>query len=243
MASAVGYHNRLELFGVGSACQCRSCWRCEFDSWVGRIPWQKKWQPIPIFLPGKSHGQGRLGGYSPRGSRESDTTEHACIFGVGGRPILLRHVSQLQNTVECQADKTDVYWTLFNLGIRWDVNKCDWCIIIKCDPAVLQMWLAKTRWYWSWMGPYPVWLVSLQEDRHTGAKTHRVNASDEAGRDWSDAATSQRMLEMAGKPPAARRGKEGSFSVFQGSLSPADTLIQFLGWEDQPCLISPADTS
>ena len=36
---------------------------------------------------------GSLGGYSPRGSRESDTTEHACTSGVGGRPILPRHVS------------------------------------------------------------------------------------------------------------------------------------------------------
>ena len=36
---------------------------------------------------------GSLGGYSPWGSRESDTTEHACTFGVGGRPILPRHMS------------------------------------------------------------------------------------------------------------------------------------------------------
>ena len=53
----------------------------------------------------------------------------------------------------------------------------------------------------------------------------RVNAGDEAGRDWSGTATSQRMLGTAGKPPAARRGKEGSSSVFQRSLSLADTLI------------------
>ena len=85
--------------------------------------------------------------------------------------------------------------------------------------------ISQDRWYWSWMGPHPVWLVSLQEDSHVGAKTHRVNAADEAGKDWTDAATSQGMLEMARKPPAARRGKEGSSSVFQRSLSLADTLI------------------
>ena len=36
-----------------------------FDSWVRKIPWRRKWQPTPIFLPGKSHGQRNLGGYSP----------------------------------------------------------------------------------------------------------------------------------------------------------------------------------
>ena len=36
-----------------------------FDSWVGKIPWRRKWQPITVFLPGKSHGQRSLAGYSP----------------------------------------------------------------------------------------------------------------------------------------------------------------------------------
>ena len=38
-------------------------------------PWRRKWQPTPIFLPGDSHGQRSLAGYSPWGPRESDTTE------------------------------------------------------------------------------------------------------------------------------------------------------------------------
>ena len=33
----------------------------------GRVPWRRKWQPTPVFLPGKSHGQRSLAGYSPRG--------------------------------------------------------------------------------------------------------------------------------------------------------------------------------
>ena len=40
-----------------------------FDPWVGKIPWRRKWQPIPIFLPGKSHGQRSLVGYSPWGHK------------------------------------------------------------------------------------------------------------------------------------------------------------------------------
>ena len=40
--------------GKGSDCQCR---RLGFDLWVRKIPWRKKWQPTPVFLTGKSHGQ------------------------------------------------------------------------------------------------------------------------------------------------------------------------------------------
>ena len=51
------------------------CKRCGFDAWVGKIPWKKKWQPTPVFLPGQSHGQRSLVGYSPWGHKEPDTTE------------------------------------------------------------------------------------------------------------------------------------------------------------------------
>jgi len=39
------------------------------------IPWRRKWQSTPVVLPGKSHGQSSLVGYSPWGHKESDTTE------------------------------------------------------------------------------------------------------------------------------------------------------------------------
>ena len=47
-----------------STCQCR---RHSFDPWVGKIPWRRKWQPPPVFLPGESHGWSSLVGYSPQG--------------------------------------------------------------------------------------------------------------------------------------------------------------------------------
>ena len=37
-----------------------------FDPWVGKIPWRRKWKPTPLFLPGESHGQRSLVGYSHR---------------------------------------------------------------------------------------------------------------------------------------------------------------------------------
>ena len=62
-----------------STCQCRRCRRHGLDPWVGRIPWRRAWRPTPVFLPGESHGQKSLAGYSPWGHRESDTTEHTHV--------------------------------------------------------------------------------------------------------------------------------------------------------------------
>ena len=48
-----------------------------FDSWVGKIPWRRKWLPTPVFLPvhGGFHGQRSLAGYHPWGLKESDMAE------------------------------------------------------------------------------------------------------------------------------------------------------------------------
>ena len=46
-----------------------------FDPWLGKIPWRRECLPTPVFLPGKSHGQRGLVGYSPWGPKESDMTK------------------------------------------------------------------------------------------------------------------------------------------------------------------------
>ena len=55
--------------------------RHRLDPWVGKIPCYRKWQPAPVFLPDKFHGQRRsLLGYTPLGHKESDTPrEQACM--------------------------------------------------------------------------------------------------------------------------------------------------------------------
>ena len=55
--------------GKESPCQCR---RLRFDPWIGKVPWRRKWQPTPVFLPGESYGQRSLAGYSPWGHTELD---------------------------------------------------------------------------------------------------------------------------------------------------------------------------
>ena len=64
-----------------NAARCR---RHGFDPWVGKIPWRRKWQPTPLFLPGKFHGQRSLAVCSPWGHKELDMIEqlgfHTCIL-------------------------------------------------------------------------------------------------------------------------------------------------------------------
>ena len=62
-----------------STCQCRRHKRHGFNSWVWKIPWRRKWQPTPLFLPGKFHGERSLAGYSPGGCEESGRTEQLNI--------------------------------------------------------------------------------------------------------------------------------------------------------------------
>ena len=71
---------QVEEFSAGasgkeSICQYRRHKRHWFDLWVGKIPWRRKWQLTPVFLPGESHGQRSLAGYSPWSCKELDTTE------------------------------------------------------------------------------------------------------------------------------------------------------------------------
>ena len=73
MNSPVGFPRWCS--GKEFACQCRNCKRCRFDSWARKSSWSRKWQPTPLFLPGKFHGQRSLVGYGPRGCKDSDMTE------------------------------------------------------------------------------------------------------------------------------------------------------------------------
>ena len=79
-----------------SACQCR---RHGFSPWVGKIPWRRKWQPTPVLLLGKPHGQRSLAGYSPGVCKESDTTE------------------QLNNSLKCAISST-LFLVRFSGSIR-----------------------------------------------------------------------------------------------------------------------------
>ena len=61
--------------GKETACQCCEHKRCGFHPWVGKIPWRTAWKPTPVLLPGESHWQRSLEGYSPQGDKETGTIE------------------------------------------------------------------------------------------------------------------------------------------------------------------------
>ena len=69
------YHTRYSYL-VAQRLKCLPAMR---ETWLQSLgwedPWRRKWQPTPVFLPGEPHGQRSLAGYSPRGRKESDTTE------------------------------------------------------------------------------------------------------------------------------------------------------------------------
>ena len=77
------------------------------------FPWRKQWQPTPVLLPGKSHGQRSLVGCSPWGHYESDMTERlhfhfslSCIGGGNGNPL---QCSCLENPRDRGASWAAVY--------------------------------------------------------------------------------------------------------------------------------------
>ena len=79
--------------GKESTCKCKRHERFRFDPWIRKIPWRRKWQPPPIFLPRKFHGQRSLGGHSPWGHKGLDPTEHTRYIRVSwllslGCPLL-----------------------------------------------------------------------------------------------------------------------------------------------------------
>ena len=56
------------------------CGRPSSDPWVGQIPWRRKEQPTPVFLPGESHGKRSLAGSSLWSGKESDRTERLTLY-------------------------------------------------------------------------------------------------------------------------------------------------------------------
>ena len=77
--------------GKGPTCQCRRCKRCRFSPWFGKVPFRRAWHPTPVFLPGESHGQRTLAGYSPWDRKEWDTTEQLTLLTSPEEPCLTTH--------------------------------------------------------------------------------------------------------------------------------------------------------
>ena len=106
-----------------------------FHPWVRKIPWRRKWQPTPVFLPGRSHGKRSLAGYSPWGHKRIGhdlvTKEQAwftrlCSF------LLYSWVTQLCMYI--------LFYILVHYGLSQDIGYCCLCYTVKHDWATEQQY-------------------------------------------------------------------------------------------------------
>ena len=103
------------LNGKESACQCR---RHKFDPWVRKIPWRRKWQPTPVFLPGKSHRQRSLVGYTVHGVtrfRHNLVTKQLHKTKIFNASKIVYYLYMLVIGVNI------VYFSWVILKLRWDI--------------------------------------------------------------------------------------------------------------------------
>ena len=103
---------------------CLQCRRPRLDPWVRKIPWRRKWQPTPVFLPGKSHGWRSLAGYSPWGHMESDAIEQLHFFTSSwvwcdfGQPIY-------QSSGLCSCVAGELAWHV----LLWNLLPLAWILV------------------------------------------------------------------------------------------------------------------
>ena len=90
------------LSGKKSTCPYRRSRSLRFNAWVWKIPWRRKWQPTPVFLPGESHGRRSLADYSPCSRKELSMTKHTCTTSEKGKVFeLSAHFSSSPLLLSC----------------------------------------------------------------------------------------------------------------------------------------------
>ena len=107
------------LSGKESACQSR---RQGFDPWVWKILWRRKWQPTPVFLLGKSHGQRTLVGCAPWIARSQTQLSYQmtttnllyCLFTIN---FLIMFI--YNNINYFMFLQISLFWTVHICGIMW----------------------------------------------------------------------------------------------------------------------------
>ena len=141
--------------------QCNRHKRYRFNPWVRKIPWRRKWQPTPVFLPRESHGQRSLVGYSPWGHKESDKTEQlshqASKQGMRSPQIhsLKTHkyyVYPLNASLFQKAEVSPIFKPLIILSAKFFVNRT---IHLACEGLEVNQGLPRNFTglpiFWPWL--------------------------------------------------------------------------------------------
>jgi len=121
------------------ACWCRRCKRRGFSPWVRKIPWRRAWQPTPVFLPGESHGQRSLAGYSPQGHKELDTTEWLSMCA---HTYTHAHILN-DNALVSLVDFYTQYQCYVNIAMSVCMGYHIWCIIMSWNAELSTIPLTK----------------------------------------------------------------------------------------------------
>ena len=115
--------------------------RSRFNPWVRKIPWSRKWQPTPVFLPGEFHGQRSLLGYRQQGGKESDMTEYARGKEVSYNSEKLRNISTNQKV--CKSAKGQFWGTrdisIFSPILNWQIRNFTYFNLLSdCNKLVVK---------------------------------------------------------------------------------------------------------
>ena len=118
--------------GKEPTCQCRRPKRPGFNPWVKKIPWRREWLPTSVFLPGESHGQRSLVGYTPEGRKESDTLKRLSTHASGWQRGL--------RSSYCFIGRCYAQW-----GDTWcyDKSVCALCFLEFHNPDHIHVWQDK----------------------------------------------------------------------------------------------------
>ena len=107
------------------------CGRPGLDPWIRKIPWRRKWQPTPVFLPGESHGQRSLVGCRSWSCKELDTMEQLTL------PYFL---TVLEKDIAYQLWDRLLFLTL-NFLVR-----CSAFFVMRLNACTVDRFRGKWRW-------------------------------------------------------------------------------------------------
>ena len=161
-----------KLKGKEAACQCR---KHRINPWVRKFPWRWKWQPTPLFLPGKTHGQRSLWGYNP--------WDHKRV----GHNLEARRQQQKNITCDTVYDRqVSINNGQINYGI-WTSLK-----IISVNPKGNQPWIFIGKTDAEAESPI-LWPPD--------AKSRLIGKDPDAGKDWGQKEKGVPEAEMVGWHP------------------------------------------
>ena len=168
------------------------------DPWVRKMPWRRKWQSTPVFLPRKSCGQRSLEGYSPWGHKELDMTEQLGTHTVWiyektirgeNRILLVGHflIVSNKNPTKINLKKQGIHWSmrLERMGWNWPSGQlvsglslllcicAPFCLVVLFSPVSERFfphttWLRGHTWFIH-RSRFLAWRNSSQLSDHRGS--------------------------------------------------------------------------